>query len=169
MKRASLFLVLASFFIILSCDPGYNGGFRRAEVTEEQALSALTYAAGALGRPYEWGGNGPDSFDCSGLIVWAYRLALGEEDIFFDGASKVSDITAQDLYDYNVNPVDPAGTLPGDLIFITDREDAVTHVGMVESIAGTEVTFINASSYHGAVVRDTWEIEDEIRGQRIEG
>lgn len=28
-----------------------------------------------LGAPYEWGAAGPDSFDCSGLVVWAFHQA----------------------------------------------------------------------------------------------
>jgi cell wall-associated NlpC family hydrolase len=28
-----------------------------------------------LGKPYEWAGAGPDSFDCSGLTMWAWRAA----------------------------------------------------------------------------------------------
>ncbi len=169
MKRLYLLVVLVTSFIILSCDPGIDGGVRRAAVTEEQALYALVSATGALGLPFDWGGNGPDSFDCSGLVVWSYRQALGEDDIFYDGASKVSDVNAQDLHDYNVNPVEPADTVPGDLIFITDREDAINHVGLVESITGNKVTFINASSFHRAVVRDTWGVKGYVRGQWIEG
>lgn len=26
-----------------------------------------------LGKPYEYGASGPDSFDCSGLTMWAWR------------------------------------------------------------------------------------------------
>ncbi len=28
-----------------------------------------------LGAPYAWGAAGPDSFDCSGLVVWAFHQA----------------------------------------------------------------------------------------------
>jgi cell wall-associated NlpC family hydrolase len=28
-----------------------------------------------LGSPYAWGAAGPDRFDCSGLVVWAYARA----------------------------------------------------------------------------------------------
>ena len=28
---------------------------------------------GQIGKPYVYGGSGPDSFDCSGLTAWAWR------------------------------------------------------------------------------------------------
>ncbi|MGV0627223.1 NlpC/P60 family protein [Mycolicibacter minnesotensis] len=35
----------------------------------------VTAARTAIGRPYAWGAAGPDRFDCSGLVVWAYAQA----------------------------------------------------------------------------------------------
>ena len=32
-------------------------------------------ALSKLGRPYVWGATGPNQFDCSGLVQWAYRQA----------------------------------------------------------------------------------------------
>lgn len=32
----------------------------------------VQYAKKFLGRPYAWGGNGPDRFDCSGLVKYVY-------------------------------------------------------------------------------------------------
>ena len=39
------------------------------------AAQALEYALAQLGKPYVWGGTGPDSFDCSGLAMRAYESA----------------------------------------------------------------------------------------------
>ena len=36
---------------------------------------AVNYAEEQLGKPYLWGGTGPDAFDCSGLVMMAYRAA----------------------------------------------------------------------------------------------
>ncbi|MFC6316872.1 NlpC/P60 family protein [Corynebacterium gerontici] len=37
------------------------------------ASEAVQAALSKLGAPYEWGAAGPDAFDCSGLVVWAYQ------------------------------------------------------------------------------------------------
>jgi peptidoglycan DL-endopeptidase CwlO len=39
------------------------------------APAVLTYAYEQLGKPYQWGASGPDSFDCSGLTYAAYEQA----------------------------------------------------------------------------------------------
>ncbi|WP_243710831.1 NlpC/P60 family protein [Actinomadura sp. KC216] len=35
----------------------------------------ITYARAQLGKPYVWGADGPDAYDCSGLTMMAYRAA----------------------------------------------------------------------------------------------
>jgi cell wall-associated NlpC family hydrolase len=49
----------------------------RTDVDATTRQAALAYAESALDSAYVWGGNGPDGFDCSGLIVWAYQSATG--------------------------------------------------------------------------------------------
>ena len=39
------------------------------------ALVAVQAVLTKIGRPYEWGAVGPNAFDCSGLMVWAYKQA----------------------------------------------------------------------------------------------
>ncbi|MDO4685944.1 MAG: NlpC/P60 family protein [Corynebacterium sp.] len=36
-------------------------------------MSALEVAMTKVGSPYGWGATGPDAFDCSGLVYWAYQ------------------------------------------------------------------------------------------------
>lgn len=47
------------------------------DVPAPNAVAAAAIAAGAtrLGMPYVWGATGPTSFDCSGLLLWAYAQA----------------------------------------------------------------------------------------------
>ncbi|HEX5144032.1 MAG TPA: C40 family peptidase, partial [Mycobacterium sp.] len=40
-----------------------------------RAATAVRAALSRLGRPYVWGATGPDRFDCSGLVQWAYHQA----------------------------------------------------------------------------------------------
>jgi peptidoglycan DL-endopeptidase CwlO len=39
------------------------------------AATAVAEAKKQLGKPYEWGGAGPNTFDCSGLTAWAWKAA----------------------------------------------------------------------------------------------
>lgn len=43
--------------------------------TPSTVATAIAYAVAQLGKPYVWGGTGPRGFDCSGLIMMAYRAA----------------------------------------------------------------------------------------------
>lgn len=44
-------------------------------VPTARAKAAVRAALTRLGRPYVWGATGPDRFDCSGLVQWAYAQA----------------------------------------------------------------------------------------------
>jgi len=44
------------------------------------AGKAIAYARAQIGKPYQWGGTGPDAFDCSGLVMRAWQAA-GVKDI----------------------------------------------------------------------------------------
>jgi cell wall-associated NlpC family hydrolase len=39
------------------------------------ASAAASIAMGKIGSPYVWAAAGPDSFDCSGLVVWSFAQA----------------------------------------------------------------------------------------------
>jgi cell wall-associated NlpC family hydrolase len=46
-----------------------------SSLPDERIRAVLTAAASKLGAPYVWGAEGPDAFDCSGLIQWAFGRA----------------------------------------------------------------------------------------------
>lgn len=41
----------------------------------DAAGAAMSFALGERGKPYVWGATGPDSYDCSGLMLRAYESA----------------------------------------------------------------------------------------------
>lgn len=73
---------------------------------EGKAALAVKYAISKLGCPYVWGATGPNSFDCSGLVQWAYAQA---------GVSIPRVTTDQLKCGTPVNSI--AESKPGDLLF----------------------------------------------------
>jgi cell wall-associated NlpC family hydrolase len=79
------------------------------------AQTAVDAALSRLGKPYVWGATGPDSFDCSGLLLWAYKKA---------GITLPRNSAAQATYGTSV----PRSQLqPGDLVAYYSP---VSHIGM---------------------------------------
>lgn len=144
---------------------------RQAPVPEPKAAYALQVALQQIGDPYVWGGQGPDEFDCSGLIIWAYAQVIPDLRLRI-GANVVYDATQDELWRYNVQSIPPEQMRPGDVVFITNDPRRMTHGGLfIEWVdeGMTEFRFVNASSYYGEVVIDTWPITGEKRGQWFAG
>ena len=76
---------------------------------------ALRAALTQRGKPYIWGTAGPDSYDCSGLVVWAFAQ---------EGIS-LPHYTG-DLWNLGVH-VSEADLEPGDLVFFFGAD--IGHVG----------------------------------------
>lgn len=66
----------------------------------------LQIALSQVGKPYVWGATGPDSFDCSGLIVFSWRKA----------GYSLSVRTSEQMYQVS-DPVRAGSEQPGDLLF----------------------------------------------------
>jgi hypothetical protein len=139
------------------------------EVTEIEAEKALSIASLEIGSEYVYGSNGPTTFDCSGLIIWSYQQVFNKQNIFKYNDSIANDLSIEMLFQGNVNIIQRSEVFPGDIIFITNEKDSVTHGGIVVKIDNDNVTFINASSYYGIVTNETWNINDTVRDQWIVG
>jgi cell wall-associated NlpC family hydrolase len=99
---------------------GHHGASGRTAPGKAAAAAAIGYARAQLGKPYEWGGTGPDAFDCSGLVMRAYASA---------GVSIARASQAQWATEPHVS--DPA---PGDLVFFAGADGTASapgHVGLV--------------------------------------
>ncbi|WP_327042421.1 C40 family peptidase [Micromonospora ureilytica] len=90
-----------------------------------RALAAVRYALAQLGDPYKWSEEGPDEFDCSGLMWAAYRSSGAD---YFD-LPRVS----RDQYAATRGRTVPqSALLAGDLLFFASGSSWTTihHVGM---------------------------------------
>jgi cell wall-associated NlpC family hydrolase len=103
-----------------SSGPGPSQDFG-ATVSASTEQSALQEAESQLGKPYEWGAAGPDTYDCSGLVMWAYAQ-VGVHVDHWTGDQ------------WNEGAHIPLSALrAGDLLFFatdTNDPDTIHHVGM---------------------------------------
>ena len=60
---------------VLAAAPGVAPPPEAAVVPGGTATTAVQAALTRIGSPYSWGGSGPNAFDCSGLIMWAFGQA----------------------------------------------------------------------------------------------
>jgi murein DD-endopeptidase len=85
-----------------------------SSVGNEVAIRAISL----LGAPYEWGGNGPTTFDCSGLV----RFIHDQLGIFVPR-------TAAEQFSA-ATPVDLRNLEPGDLLFFRIKGRQISHVAI---------------------------------------
>jgi peptidoglycan DL-endopeptidase CwlO len=126
----------------VDADPGLPAG-SAPPAPSGSVAAVVRYAEAQVGKPYVWGADGPDSFDCSGLTMMAWRQA---------GISLPHSSGAQ----YNVGRhVTRAELQPGDLIF---RYSPISHValyvgnGMQVAATHTGSTVKLQSAFQGEIV-----------------
>ncbi len=83
------------------------------------AQGAINEARRQLGKPYHYGGSGPDSFDCSGLTSWAWRVGGGRS-LPHSSRAQYSATTRISLNEI----------APGDLTFYGSSVGSIHHVGI---------------------------------------
>jgi cell wall-associated NlpC family hydrolase len=96
--------------------------------TPQPVIAAIEYALEQLGKPYLWGGTGPAAFDCSGLVMMAYRAA--GITIARTTFAQVTDGTAV---------ASLSGLQPGDLIFTPGSDGSAQNPGHVGMYVGDDM------------------------------
>jgi cell wall-associated NlpC family hydrolase len=125
-------------------------GEHAASAPSASAGSAIAAARSVIGVPYQYGGNGPSTFDCSGLTVFAMRAA---------GVS----LPRTSFSQFGVGTqVSRSAIQPGDLVFFDTDGTGASHVG----IATSNSTVISATASSG--VREH-SISDSYWGPRYVG
>ena len=103
--------------------------------------SVVDYALSRIGCPYVWGAAGPDAFDCSGLVRWAYLQV---------GMSLPHQTEA--LYNAAKARLPVSRAQPGDVLWVGYGDGYNGHVGIACNAGGTH--YVHAPTF-GARVRDT--------------
>ncbi len=99
-----------------------NGGetisVERAVATGTGSNAVVQEAMKHLGKAYIYGDEGPNSFDCSGLVWYVYKQ-LG-----------YNMHRTADMQIYNGIQISKSELLPGDLVFFSSNGYSITHVGI---------------------------------------
>lgn len=147
-----------------------TGGLSSSVTTTGSAATFVSLVTSKVGCPYVWGtqgeiltndlvkslissfGNehysnyqsklGQQSFDCSGLVVWALR--------YMNIIPKTADYTASGIYQTLCYPVDRTELRSGDLVFVQNN-GYINHVGIY--IGNGEIVHAKGKNY--GVVRES--------------
>ena len=83
-----------------------------------EGMMAVQAALTRIGSPYSWGGSGPNQFDCSGLVMWAFQQA----GISLPHSSQALARGGQ--------PVDTSQMQPGDVVnYYSDASHSAIYIG----------------------------------------
>lgn len=133
--------VSSDYLTICKDSAGSRGDDTVSAVSSDLGEQVVEYAKQFLGKPYVWGGNGPNSFDCSGFTKYVYSHF---------GYTLNRTASAQLK---NGTSVARGELRPGDLVFFYNGKVStpVSHVGIY--IGGGQ--FIHASTNTYAVQFDS--------------
>lgn len=144
-------VAIGALAVAANASPRQEG---KAAMVSPKAAQAVAFARSQLGKPYQWGAEGPGAFDCSGLTWAAWRHAgLGWDRM----------TAADQWWTLRSHEVSRAELRPGDLVFFAHRLGdwhSIHHVGlyvgggrMAEapySGARVRLSSINRSGWFGA-------------------
>jgi cell wall-associated NlpC family hydrolase len=90
-----------------------------AQARQAKIERVLNWAAHQKGKPYHYGSAGPSRFDCSGLVMYVFRHAIGK--------SLSHNAEAQYRASQHISR---RSLRPGDLVFTVDSSGYAYHVGI---------------------------------------
>lgn len=132
------------------------GEIKQPSVTEEAIAETpeiskkrddiVDYAKKYLGDPYEWAGEEPGGFDCSGFTSYVMKQN-----------NLILPRRAEDQYKSSVK-VKQRNVQKGDLVFFNNG-NGVSHVGIIISEKGAPLVMIHSSSSKGIVITNIEESE----------
>jgi cell wall-associated NlpC family hydrolase len=97
------------------------GGSTAGTVSASTAAAAVGVAEAQIGKPYVWAAAGPNTFDCSGLVMYAYgQVGVSLDHFTGDQWNEGAHLNRDELR-------------PGDLVFFaydTSNPSTIHHVGM---------------------------------------
>lgn len=116
-----------------------------SHMTQNIGKTVVEIAKQQVGKPYVLGANGPDKFDCSGLVYYCYNQA----------GYRLNDQTADSYYNSFKSKgvsVSPSATAPGDLLFYENNSShpGLDHIAIADGNGGR----IHARSPEYGVVYD---------------
>jgi hypothetical protein len=106
-----------------------------------ERIAIVDFAKKYIGIPYVWAGTDTTGFDCSGFTGYVMK-----------NAGKTVPRRAIDQYASSTKITEKTAK-SGDLIFF-DNGSGISHVGIVVSNTGDELSMIHASSSKGIIVTD---------------
>ena len=115
--------------------------------TDAQQAKVVAYALAQLGKPYVFGAAGPGAFDCSGLVMMAWRQV---------GVYLIHSTRSQIHEGVRITSIEQMQ--PGDLIFIPGSDGARAdpgHVGMYIGRDGASNQILVQAPHTGTTVRVT--------------
>lgn len=120
-------------------------------------LKVATLAKSQMGKQYQWGAQGPEKFDCSGLVYYVY----GSLDVTLPRVSR-------DQAKHGLK-IKKSELQPGDLVFFVISGKDINHVGIY--VGGSR--FIHAPRQYSPVrydsLNNSWWRQRFKFGRRISG